>query len=132
MKMLIAPLAAGSLLVFGTLPALAAAPAVHDRIQVADTSDFAAKKDEYVKKSNDDMQIWQKRVHDFGEKAKSDGQKAGDAAKVQLDRAWRDTKAASVKLQEAGEDGWASARSAYERASAKLRSVWHDVTSSGN
>ena len=136
MKMLIAPLAAGAFLVSGVLPAFAAqpaaAPAAGDRIQVADTADFAAKKDEYVKKSKDDMQLWQQRVHDFGEKAKADGQKAGDAARVQLDKAWRDTKAASAKLQEAGEDGWVGAKGAYERASAKLRSVWHDVTSSGN
>ena len=70
------------------------------------------------------MKIWQQKLHDFNNKMEAKGKDAGSAVEDDLDKAWTKTEAASQKLQTAGADGWASARSAYENASHDLADAW--------
>jgi len=88
---------------------------------------FGAKKDEYVRKSKDDMREWQKKVHDFGETAEIKGHEANAAAKSDLRKAWADTEAQSHKLETARADGWDGAKASFEKASQTLKDAWHKV-----
>jgi hypothetical protein len=70
------------------------------------------------------MQEWQRKLHDFSEKAKANGQKAGKAAENGLTAAWAKTEAEARRLQSASADGWESAKSSYEKASHELADAW--------
>jgi hypothetical protein len=55
-------------------------------------ADNEADRGQYTQKAQDDMQEWQHKVRDFGEKSKSTGQQTGAAAKDNLDKAWTKAK----------------------------------------
>jgi hypothetical protein len=73
------------------------------------------------------MQEWQRKLHDFSEKARANGQEASDAAGKDLNKAWSKVEAASRDLQTAGADGWDSAKAAFEKASHELADTWDKV-----
>src|ERR1700691_6768334 len=95
----------GSLLMIGALPALASqSTAPNTQIQLAADSD--ADRGTYTQNAQDDMDQWQHKVHDFGEKAKATGQQGSTAAKDDLDKAWTKAKVAADGLETTGADGW--------------------------
>ena len=123
------------LLLIAALPAAGQTPAAQSTSPQASGTptrltaegDFGAKKDEYVRKSKDEMQTWQERVHDFGETAEAKGDEANAAAKSDLRKAWADTEAQSRKLETASADGWEGAKASFEKASQNLKDTWHKI-----
>ncbi len=82
-------------------------------------------RDTYMRKAQGEMQDWQRKLHDLGEKAKAKGKEAGEATESDLDAAWAKTEAASRKLENAGAEGWESAKADFARASQSLAEAWH-------
>ena len=73
------------------------------------------------------MQEWQRKLHDFSEKAAAKGKEAGNAAENDLNKAWTKADAASRKLQTVGAEGWESAKTSFEKASHELADAWHKI-----
>ena len=131
MKFLTTSIVIGPLMLFGALPATAGASA-HPlgsvvAIQLAVAGDPAGDRDSYTQKVRDDMQEWQRKLHDFGDQAEAKGKAAGNAANDDLNQAWTKAKAASDKLQTMSAEGWDSAKASFEKASHELADSWHKV-----
>ena len=131
MKLLTAAIVIGPLALLGALPA-AADPSTRDHrahatVQLAVAGDPAGDRDSYSQKARDDMQEWQRKLHDFGDKTEAKGKEVGNAANDDLNRAWSKAKEASDKLQTMSADGWDSAKASFERASHELADSWHKV-----
>ncbi len=118
MRILTAAIVVGPLLLSGTLAA--------GQVQVA-AGDATADRDTYAQKARDEMQQWQRKLHDVGAQAEAKGQEAGNAAGNDLNAAWSKAEAASRKLQAAGAEGWESAKTSYEQASHELAEAWHRI-----
>jgi hypothetical protein len=130
-KLLTAAIVIGPLALLGALPA-AADPSTRDHraratAQLAVAGDPAGDRDSYSQKARDDMQEWQRKLHDFGDKTEAKGKQVGNAANDDLNQAWSKAKEASDKLQTMGADGWDSAKASFERASHELADSWHKV-----
>jgi hypothetical protein len=129
-KAIIAAIVAGPLMLIGVLPAAAGPSTSSDPpIRLAAGSDSTADRDTYTQKARDDLQEWQRRLHDFGEKAKTDGQKDAAAAQHDLNEAWTKTQAEAHKLQTASAEDWERAKASYEKASQELADAWHRIGS---
>jgi hypothetical protein len=116
----------GSLLIIGALPAVAGQSTAPNRqIQLAADSD--ADRGAYTQNAQDDMDQWQQKVHDFGEKAKATGQQGSTAAKDDLDKAWTKAKVAADGLKATGADGWQNARMSFEKAKHDLADTWDRI-----
>jgi hypothetical protein len=126
MRILTALIVVGPLALIGALPAAAGQSSPADTsVQLATGSDAPADRDTYLRKARDDMQEWQQKLHDFGEKAEAEGKEAGTALGNDLSQAWTKTEAASRDLQAAGAEGWQAAKTSYEKASRELSGAWH-------
>jgi hypothetical protein len=130
MKILTASIVVGSL-ALGAMQAAAGPSTVALRsgaaAQLAVAGDPAGDRDSYTQKARDDMQEWQRKLHDFGDKTEAKGKEVGNAANDDLNRAWSKAKEASDKLQTMGADGWDSAKASFEHASHELADSWHKV-----
>jgi hypothetical protein len=93
-------------------------------LQLVAEGSFDAKKDEYVHKSKTEMQEWQEKMKDFGQKADGKGQQAAATSKTALQQAWAKTEVESRKLEAAGADGWENAKNAFEKASQNFKDSW--------
>jgi hypothetical protein len=128
MRILTASIVIGPLMLVGTLPA-AAGPAIAAdapvRLAAGDAS--TADRDTYTQRARNEMQEWQRKLHDFDERAEAKGQKAGDAAEHDLHAAWKRVEAAGHKLQTASAEGWESAKVSFEKASHDLAETWDKV-----
>jgi hypothetical protein len=126
MRILTAAVVIGPLMLSGALPAAAGSSVFSDTsIQLAAVSDAPSDRDTYTRKAQDEMQAWQKKLHDFSVNARAKGQEASNAAGQDLNEAWTKTEAASRDLQSAGDEGWARAKISYEHASHDLAEAWH-------
>jgi hypothetical protein len=94
-------------------------------LQLVAEGSLGAKKDEYLQKSKAEMQEWQQKMKDFGEKAEVKGQDGAATTKSGLQQAWAKTKTESRKLETASAEGWESAKSSFEKASQNLKDSWH-------
>jgi hypothetical protein len=90
-------------------------------------SDATSDSDTYSQKAHDDVQDWQRKLHDFDAKAKAEGKDTDQTAKADLNKAWDKTRIASRKLQAASEEGWKVAKAEYEKASHDLTDAWHKI-----
>ena len=54
-------------------PASAAQPLSPSAVRIADADETPAQRDTYRQKANDDMQSWQRKMHDFGERVEVKG-----------------------------------------------------------
>lgn len=113
MRILAGLIIVGPLMLIGALPSAAGDP----------TPD----RDSYVHQAQDQMQEWQRKLHDLGEKAETKGKEAGTAAGNDLNDAWTKAQAASRKLQSVGAEGWESAKTSFEKASHDLAETWHKI-----
>jgi Skp family chaperone for outer membrane proteins len=102
-------------------PALTSNPPV----RLAAVSEASADRDSYTRKAHDEVEDWQKKLHEFNVKADAVGKEADRTAKADLDEAWRKTKTASRQLQIASAKGWDVAKADYEKASRDLADTWH-------
>jgi hypothetical protein len=96
-------------------------------VQLAASSDATADRDTYVRKAQDDLGDWQQKLHEFGEKAKIEGQKVSTAAENDLNKAWAKTKTEAGKLQSTSAEDWGSAKLSYEKALRELRDDWRKI-----
>jgi len=130
MRMLAASIVIGPLLLIGALPAAGQATLALGSgapVQLAAGADSTADRDTYTQKAREEMQEWQRKLHDFSEKAAAKGKQLDKAAKNDLNKAWTKAKAASSKLQTVGAEGWESAKTSFEKASRELAEAWHKI-----
>ena len=99
----------------------------HTSIQLAVGGDSTGDRDTYIQKTRDEMQEWQRKLHDFSEKAKAKAQAAGSAAEIDLNKAWTRAEAEARKLPTAGAEGWKSAKTSFEKASRELANAWDNI-----
>jgi hypothetical protein len=116
----------GPLLLIAAIPS-AAGQSITQSARVQLVADNDADRGPYTQKAQDDMQQWQQKLHDFGEKAKTTGQQGGAAAKEDLDKAWTKARVAADKLKTAGADGWQGAKTTYEKATHDLADTWDRI-----
>jgi hypothetical protein len=125
MRFVTASVIIAPLMLTGALPAAAAPPVAADPpVRLAAASDSTADRDTYTLLARDAMQDWQRKLHDFDEKAEAKGHKAGNAAENDLHAAWTRTEAAGHKLQTASAEGWESAKVSFEKATHDLAEAW--------
>jgi len=131
MRILTAAIVFAPLMLIGALPVAAAPPTVTlgygAPVRLAANDVSAADRDTYTQKAQDDMQEWQRKLHEYSAKAETKGSEVGKAAAQELNTAWAKAEAASRQLQIVSADGWDSARSSFEGASRELTEAWHKV-----
>ena len=129
MRIAIAPLLIGTLVLAGASPAAAQSKPASEGVSVgmAPTRDAAIERESYTQKAQDDVRIWQQKLHDFDAKAEVKATDARASAAKDLDEAWSETKTASARLETAGEKDWNSAKASFKTASDKLAVSWHKV-----
>jgi hypothetical protein len=114
----------------GTLPAAgqsiqppqSAAPS-----RVAVVADWNAEREAYVQKARDDVQEWQRKLHDFSEKTRTKTSEANITAKNDFNTAWTEAEDAFHKLETVGANDWESAKTSYNKASQKLAAIWEKI-----
>lgn len=132
MRILTASIVIGPLMLIGALPAAgqstlalgSSAP-----VLLAAGNDTPADRDTYTQQALEEMQEWQRKLHDFSEKAEAKGKEAANAAENDLNKAWTKADAASSKLQTVGAESWESAKTSFEEASRELADAWHKIRS---
>ena len=130
MRMLTASIVIGPLVLIGALPAAGQSTLALGSgtpVQLAAGADSAADRDTYTQKAREEMQEWQRKLHDFSEKAAAKGKQLDNAAENDLNEAWTKAKAASSRLQTAGAEGWESAKTSFEEASRELADAWDKI-----
>jgi hypothetical protein len=130
MKIFIAPLVIGTLALAGASPAAAQSKPSSDQgisVGLAATRDSTAERSSYKQKAQDEMRIWQQKLHDFDAKVQAKATDAQTRASKELDEAWTQTKTASSRLETVGQADWDSAKISFKSASDKLVVAWHKV-----
>jgi hypothetical protein len=128
MKILVSSIVIGLLVPIGAQLASADQPIrAGTSIQLAAAGDSTGGRDTYLQNTQDEMQQWQKTLHDFSERAEASGQAAGSAANIALNKAWVRAEAEARKLPTVSAAGWASAKTSFERASRELASAWDKI-----
>lgn len=126
MRIRTAAVVIGPLMLIGALPAAAGGSISSDAsTQLAAGTDSPSDRETYTQKAQDEMQDWQRKLHDFSANAADKGQEAGNAAEKDLNEAWTRTEAASRQLQTVGDEGWEQAKASYEKSSRDLAEAWH-------
>ncbi len=135
MKVLLAALIVGPSVLAGAAHAELAA---HNRLLASYSSIHVvamanpADRTTYLRKKDSKMEEWRSEIGHFAERTQEKATAAGDAASHEIHIAWSHVEQASAKLDVAGEDGWDSAKAAYERASQDLEATWARVGPSKN
>jgi hypothetical protein len=117
-----------SLVATGPLSAMAfeqAPPAAPRATLVRVDDDFTSKRQEYQERAQRQMDEWGQKINRAAESAKENGKRMTEDAQAELDKAWAETREQWAKLQQASADGWERTRTAYERASHKMREEWN-------
>jgi hypothetical protein len=127
MRLITASIVLGPLLLLGGLPAAAQSNAPAAPVPMTAGNTTTTDRDTYTRKATDDMQDWQQKLQDFGEKAKAKGQAAGDATADALNTAWSRTQVEGRRLKAASADGWENAKASYEQATHKLADTWNKI-----
>ena len=124
MKFLAVAIVVGPLMLIGALPARALDTDAPVRLTATDdTTD----RDTYAQQARDDMQEWQRKLQAFTKESASGATGAETVAEHDLNVFRIEAEAASRKLQTVSADGWASAKTSYEKASQDLAKAWHKV-----
>jgi hypothetical protein len=116
--------------VIGTLPA--AGQSIHPTqptasFRVAAVADWKAERDTYIQKARDEVQEWQRKLHDLREKTKTRNSEASITARNDFNTAWIETEDAFHKLETVGAEDWESAKTSYNKASQKLATIWEKI-----
>ncbi len=133
MKLFTAPLLIGLLALTGASPAVAQSkPADKSTsIGLSTTRDPAADRSSYTQQAQDEVRLWEKRLHDFDAKAQIKATAAEANASKELNDAWTETKNASNQLETAAEADWDGAKASFKKANDKLVVAWHNANPSG-
>ena len=100
-------------------------------VGAANSRDTVAERSSYTQSAQDEMKLWQQRLHDFDAKMRAKATEAKARASKDLYDAWAKTKSAFSQLETAGESDWTSAKASFKTASAKLTVAWHKVDPAG-
>jgi hypothetical protein len=123
----------GSFLVIGLIGTLPAAgqsiqppqPAASSRM--AAVADWKTERDAYVQKARDEVQEWQRKLHDFSEKTRTKTSETSIMAQNDFNAAWKETEDAFHKLETVRAEDWESAKTSYNKASLKLAAIWDKI-----
>ncbi len=131
MRIFTAAIVFAPLLLVGVLPAIAGQPAAlsspNTPAGAGAGTDSATDRGTYMERARDEVQEWQRKLHDFSLQSKDKGQSARDSSGNALNDAWNKTRAASHKLQTASAERWESAKISFEKASRRLGDAWHQI-----
>ena len=114
----------------GTLPATGQSiqpPQPAASFKMAAVADRKAERDTYVQKARDEVQAWQRKLHDIREKAKTRNSEASIAAQNDFNTAWTETEDAFHKLETVRAEDWESAKTSFNKASQKLAAIWEKI-----
>jgi hypothetical protein len=133
MRILPASTVVGSFLLIGLIGTLPAAgqsiqppqPAASSRMAAA--TDWKTERDTYVQKAREEVQEWQRKLHDFSEKTRTKTSEAGITAQSDFNTAWKETEDAFRKLETVRAEDWESAKMSYNKASLKLAAIWEKI-----
>ena len=135
MRMLSTAAIFGPLLLIGVINTFPAAGQSIDPTQptasfrVAAVGDWRAERDIYVQKARDEVQAWQRKLHDLRQKARIKNSEANLTARKDFDTAWTEAEDASRRLETVGAEDWESAKVSFRAASQKLAAVWEKIKS---
>lgn len=104
---------------------------VADPASETTSDDFAAKRDEYMRKAQNVFRYWQERMSQWTAEAKEKGGEIGEQAQKDLDEAWSNLQADRQKLQDAAPGVWDKARASFHEASQRLKSAWQQIHHQG-
>jgi hypothetical protein len=133
MRILPASTVVGPLLLIGligTLPAVGQSiqvPYSTKSIRLAAVADSKSERDTYIQKARDEVQQWQRKLHDLREKTKTRNSEASITAQNDFNTAWTETEDAFDKLETVGAEDWESAKTSYNKASLKLAAIWEKI-----
>jgi F0F1-type ATP synthase membrane subunit b/b' len=130
MRPFIAPILVGMLTVAGASGAAAQSKPASDQgtsVGMSTTRDAATERNSYTQQAQDEVRVWERKLHDFDAKAQVKATDAKASASKDLDDAWTQTKMASVRLETAGEADWTGAKASFRTASDKLVAAWRKV-----
>lgn len=135
MRILIAPIVIGLLALAGAAPAAAqSTPDKGTPVGAATTHDPAAERNSYTNHARGEMDMWERKLHDFNAKVETNATEAKTSAAKDLDSAWTETKTAwsqlvhvGLNVGTAGENDWDSAKASFQTASDQLAAAWQKV-----
>jgi hypothetical protein len=130
MRIVAVSILVGSLALIGAAPVSAAGRSVFatgpgTSMRVSAGDDSTGDRDTYRRKAHDSVSEWQRKLRDFGKKVSAAGNETSKSAQSDMNAAWDKTEAASRQLETAGDQGWNSAKTAFEKASNDLADTWH-------
>jgi hypothetical protein len=96
-------------------------------VGVATPRDPVAERKRFTQQAQDEVRIWEQKLHDFDTKMQAKATDAQATASKDLDNAWAQTKTAYAGLETAGEKDWYSAKTSFKKASDKLAVAWHKL-----
>jgi hypothetical protein len=133
MRILFAPIVIGTLALTGASPAAAQSKPADKTTSVglSTTRDPTAERNSYTQQAQDEVRIWEKRLHDFDTKAQVKATAAEASASKDLNNAWTETKSASSQLETAADADWDGAKTSFKKATDKLVVAWHNANPSG-
>jgi hypothetical protein len=114
-------------LLLAALPAHATGPSLPPNANVRLVADDDEGRSSFTQQAQDDMQEWQRKVHDFGRQAKATGQHGVRSAKDDLNTAFSKAKLAADRLHTVGADGWQGAKASFQQARHDLRDTWDRI-----
>ena len=123
----------GSLLLIGLIGTLPAAGQLVQPTQptaslrVAAVADSKAERDTYVQKARNEVQEWQRKLHDLREKTRTKNSEANITAQNDFKTAWTEAQDAFHKLETVGAEDWESAKISFNKASQKLAATWEKI-----
>jgi hypothetical protein len=136
MKILLAALVAGPIVLAGTAQAEVTLfnplPFSASALHLAAAAENPADRKTYVQSKDAGMAQWRSKIDDFATRTHAKAAAADEAASRELQGAWSHVERASSALDAAGEDGWDSAKAAYERSFHDLQATWARVVPAKN
>jgi hypothetical protein len=128
-KIVIASLVIGPLMLSGAVVAFADSPAFsigsEHSVQLAASGDATGDRDSFVQGARKKTAEWQLKLQALNDKAEANGKAAADTAQDDLHKAWVKVESASHQLETASGDGWNDAKTAFDTASGELTDAWH-------
>jgi hypothetical protein len=122
-----------SFLLIGLIGALPAAgqsiqpPQPAGSYRMAAVADSKSERDTYIQKARDEVQEWQRKVHDLREKTKTRNSEANITAQNNFNTAWTEIEDALHKLETVGTEDWESAKISFNKASQKLAAIQEKI-----
>lgn len=126
MKIFIIAIVLGPLLIIGA-PTTASQSGLSfsgASVRLAAAGDLTVDRETYIQKTRDEMLEWKRKLHAFEEKVHTEADQAHTTAGDDLNKAWAEAEAASLRLETAGSEDWEATKASFRRASNRLDLAW--------